>query len=355
MIMLINSLIVAIAAILLAAQAYIAEAYVTHGRWSSNQITMRASSVSFPSGSSYRTALQTVANRYFNNPSQMWFSQLYDDTSVSFNNGQSEVWFTSDSSYSPAWTFWWYDFWTGKIKEADIVFYNGVSYTTSMTKTSLWPYGGASRPFETTAMHEYGHAAGLQHEDDEYNIMGQDWTHIHCNGQTCRSYVGEDAADGLVALYGVVSSGFEDLSVTLFKYTGASGGYSQHGLCKMFSTAGAELAWASFNGQRRYNVNKGQQVKVEFTYENNGRSTQTRRAGFYLSSDSTITTADTLLATQNFTLSRDGVFTSQTTLTIPSWLTSGTTYYLGVIIDDNAGLAEVDEANNAAYHIIRVN
>ena len=352
----INRVLAAIAAMALVATPGLAHAYVTHGSWGGNEVTMRASGVSFPAGNSYRTALSTVVSRYYNNPSEMWFTQLFDDTSVGFDNGQSEVWFTSDASYSPAWTFWWYSFWTGDIEEADIVFYNGVAYTTSMTKTQLWPYGGAFRPFQTTAMHEYGHAAGLQHEADEYNIMGQDWTHIHCNGQTCRSYVGEDASDGLVALYGLASGGtFQDLSVTLFKYTGASGAYSAHGFCKMYSTAGVELGWATNNGQRRYNVNKGQQVRVEFTYENNGETTQTRRGGFYLSTDSTITTADTLLATSNFTLSRDNVYTAQTTVTVPSSLTSGVTYYLGVIIDDNAGLGEVDESNNAAYHIIRVN
>lgn len=59
-------------------------------------------------------------------------------------------------------------------------------------------YGGGSRPFQTTAIHEFGHAAGLGHENAEYNIMGEDWTHISCNGSTYRSYVGEDANDGLV-------------------------------------------------------------------------------------------------------------------------------------------------------------
>jgi len=104
-----------------------------------------------------------------------------------------------------------------------------------------------------------------------------------------------------------------------------------------------------------YTVSKGQQVQVEFTYENSGETTQIRRAGYYLSTNSTINTADRRVATQTFTLERDNVRTVRTTLTLPTMgLTSGATYYLGVIIDDNRGLAEVDEANNAAYHIIKV-
>jgi hypothetical protein len=285
----------------------------------------------------------------------MWFTQWYDEPSVGFDNGESETWFSADSKYNPAWTFWWYN-WLGYIDEADVVFYNGEAYTTSMTKTGIWSYGGSRRPFETTAIHEYGHAAGLLHEADEYNIMGTDWTHIHCNGDVYRTYIGEDACDGLVSRYGLYSGGtIEDVSVTLFKRVGFSGEYSTHDKCKMYTSGGSELPYTTFAGQRRYNVSKGQTVKVEFSWENEGETTQTRTAGWYISTNSTISTTDTRFATQNFTLSRDDVFTYATTLKIPSNLTSGQTYYLGVIIDYDNKLGEMDESNNAAYHIIKIN
>lgn len=338
------------------AAALSANAYVTHGSWGGNEVVMRASNVSFPSGSAYRTALSTVTSRFYSNPSEMWFTQQFGDTSIGFNNGQNEVWFSSDSQYDPAVTFWWYNWFSGDISEADVVFYNGEAYTTSMNKTSLWTYGGSYRPFQTTAIHEYGHAAGLSHENDEYNVMGQDWSHISCNGSTARSYVGEDACDGLVALYGTASGGvFEDVSVTLLKYLGESGEYSTHQLCKMFTSAGGSLSSSSFNGQRRYNVTKGSQYQAEFTWENNGETTQTRSVAFYISTNSTISTGDTLIGTGSIGVSRGNVATTKTTLTIPSNLTSGTTYYLGVIIDYNGALSETDESNNAAYHIIRIN
>ena len=76
--------------------------------------------------------LGTIVSRFFNNPSEQWFRQWYNDSSIGFNNGQSEVWFSSSATYNPAVTFWWYSWWTGKIKEADVVFYNGVAYTSSM-------------------------------------------------------------------------------------------------------------------------------------------------------------------------------------------------------------------------------
>ncbi|MBV6466704.1 MAG: hypothetical protein DCC43_15565 [Candidatus Brocadia sp.] len=330
-----------------------ADAYTTIGRQLQDFVNMRASAVSFPVGSSYRNALQTVENRVFENPSHFYVETLYDEPSVGFNNGESEVWFSSDSNYSPAVTFTWYLPYP-YIVESDVVFYNGVAYTTSMAKTNLWSYGGPYRPFQTTAIHEYGHVAGLGHEADEYNIMGADWTHIHCNGSTARSYVGEDACDGLVNLYGLATSSVEDLSVSLFKRVGSSGEYSTHAQCKMYSsTTNNELAFTTYQGQRRYTVAPGQVVKVEFTWENQGKTTQTRTAGWYISSNSLITTTDSRFATQNFTLSRGNVNTTKTTLTIPSNLTPGQTYYLGAIIDYNNGLSEIDENNNAAYHIIR--
>lgn len=331
------------------------DAYVTHGRYTSNNMRMRAATVSFPEGNPYRTALSNVVSRFFNNPSDFWFTQTWNDGSIGFDNGQNEVWFSADPKYNPAYTFWWYNIF-GDVKEADCVFYNGEAYTTSMTKTDLWTFGGAYRPFETTAAHEYGHASGLSHENDEYNIMGQDWTHIHCNGQTARSYVGEDACDGLVSLYGRYSNGdIQDLSVTLHRYKGKSGEYSTHKMGKMTNSDGVTLSSASFNGQRRYNVSRGQLVNVEFTYENEGETTKTVNIAFYISTNSSISTADRRIATGWVKEARGNVHQVATSLYIPEDLTVGKTYYLGVIIDYDNTVAEVDNANNAAYHIIKVN
>lgn len=345
-------------ALLMTASAFEpARAWTSIGEWGSNEVTMRASSVSFPSGNSYRTALGTVEDRFYNNPSEMWFDQDYNDSSVSFNNNQSEVWFSSNSDYDPAVTFPYYNWWTGDLDEADVVFYNGEDYTTSMNKTSLWPFDGSYRPFQTTAIHEYGHAAGLGHEDDEYNIMGQDWDHIHCNGSTARSYVGEDACDGLVDIYGRASGGsFEDVSASLFEWSGRSGEYSKHSFCDVYTSGGSLLSsYSTYNGQRRYNVSKGTTYKFEFTFENNGETTQEFRAGYYLSTNNYISTSDDLLATTTFTLSRDNVYTYKRSITIPSDLSSGSTYYLGVKVDDDYSVSEVDGSNNVAYHIIKIN
>jgi len=343
--------ILVLAVLLLTGTAY---SYTTIGDWPGEATTMRASSVTFPSGNAYRTSLGTVVSHFNRNPSDFRFTQTYDDTSVSKGNGQNEVWGSDSTDCSPAVTFYWLDG-SGNMVEADVCIYAGEPWTTSMTKTSSFAYGGSSRTFETTVMHEYGHAAGLGHEADEYNLMGQDWTHVHCNGTTLTSYVGEDAASGLISLYGKKTGAtIEDVSATLFKRTGASGEYSTHGFCKIYNTSGVELSSDSYNGQRRYTVTKGQKYRVEFTYENNGEtSPQNPKVRFYTSTNSTITTADTTVTTKTPELARGNVYTHYYEITIPSSLTSGTTYYLGVIVDYNNVISENDGAN-AAYHIIKV-
>lgn len=349
---------IALAFAALAVTATTASAWSVYGRWSGNNATMRASSVSFPAGSPYRTAVQNVVNRFSANPSNFWITQQWGDTSVAFGNGQSELWFSSDSKYSPAVAFPRTSIWTGRITEVDVVFYNGVSYTPYMTKTSLWTYGGSSRPFESTLAHEYGHVAGLGHENRWYNIMGEDWTHIHVNGSTARSYLGGDACGGLLWAYGTYAGNYRDLSVALHRYSHASGEYSKHKKAQMSygtSTLTA-LPSSTFNGQQRYQVSKGQLVRAGFTFENQGYASANATVGYYISTNSTISTSDRRIGTGSISLPRGVQWQNDNTwLYIPSDLVSGQTYYLGAIVDYNGAISEVDENNNAAYHIIRVN
>ena len=322
--------------------------------WPSFPQPMSSSAVSFPVGNTYRDAIEKIDGMFRSeNPSEMYFTMAYDDPGVGMNNGQNENWFTSDTSVTGvAVTFYWYS--GTDLLEADIVSYNGLNWTTSFSKTSIISYGGASRPFHTTCLHEFGHAAGLGHEADEYNIMGQDWDHISCNSSTYDSYIGEDAANGLVSIYGLYSGMIEDAGVTAFKYSGPSGAYSAHTLCEVYDTFGNPLPSTSFSGQRRYEVGPGQSFQVEFTFENNGATSQTFDVGYYLSTNDLITTFDDLLLSTSFFMSRDNVLTTTRTLTLPNNLNVDQTYYIGVLIDDDNVLVEGDEGNNAAYHPVLI-
>lgn len=329
----------------------------TNVKWPFNFVTLRASQVGFPSGNPYRTALGTVATRFSNTPSKMNYFIQYDEPLVGHDNGQSEVWWDSPPAITaPAYANIW---WNGscQIVEGDVVFNNTVSYTTSTTKASLTPYGGSFRPFHTTAMHEFGHIQGLGHTNNVYSIMGQDWDHIHSNSATATGYPGEDAVAGSVAVYGLDPALVQDLGISHWRWTGASGEYSTHARTRLFTTGNVELPKVAGTAEPVYQVNKGQQVKLELTYENMGATSPlTAKIGYYVSTNDTISTADTFLGEGAVTIYRNSPDTTNNTfLWIPSNLVSGQTYYLGGIIDYDGAVSEVYEANNATYLAIRIN
>jgi hypothetical protein len=110
------------------------------------------------------------------------------------------------------------------------------------------------------------------------------------------------------------------------------------------------------NGETGYYVSRSQVVRFELSYENNGKNTQSSSdVRYYLSTNNLITTSDTQIGSATFGLSRNTVLTTYVTLTIPSNLTSGVTYWLGGVIDADGSLAEMTESNNATYLPIRIN
>ena len=324
----------------------------SNAKWSSKTRTIYAYNISFPAGSSFRSALVESVNRLNDNAAGFTFNIAYTNIAPSLGNGRSEVWISNISP--PGVTNIW---WNGScnITEADIRMDSTVTWTTSTSKTNNSNYGGAGRPFQTTLLHELGHAIGLGHEADEYNIMGQDWDHIHTNGSTSRAYFGEDASDGAVFLYG--ANGDQDLGIVHWKYSGASGAYSAHNHTRLLDPAtNLELSsYTTINGERRYDVNRGQSVKVELTFENNGSSYQYQDIGYYVSTNSYISTYDTLLTTRNLGQDPSNVYTSSYTVTVPSNLDCSRDYWLGAVIDKNGSLVENNEWNNASYIPIRTN
>jgi serralysin len=88
---------------------------------------------------------------------------------------------------------------------------------------------------------------------------------------------------------------------------------------------------------------------ISYTINNIGASASAfSLAGIYLSTDSTITTTDSLLGSSATPgLVSGGSVTQGTTLTFPTNLTAGT-YYIGVIADYSDQIGESDETNNAS-------
>ncbi len=302
------------------------------------------------------TALQNAAAKLNANPSNMRFSLVNDnDYSSVTNNGESEVSFSTNATDLCGSLACTHNISSGgEIIESDVYFDANHDWAVTDLKADSKAYDSSEgRPILNTALHEFGHTLGMKHEGEVFQVMGNAWNVVNTNGSVTESVISEDTSNGLIAHYGQRQNVNEDLSLYHWQWVSTSaGGYSQHGRTPIQSSTGGALAAApSFDptlDEPAYYVSAGQTLRVHQTAENRGTS-QTVTIKWFLSSNSTITTADTLLATSSITKGRNGPFTWYRTLTLPANLSSGARYWIGAIIDSEDVLAEQNEINNAVY------
>nr|CRH07959.1 Putative RTX toxins and related Ca(II)-binding proteins. 20% identity to sraP Serine-rich adhesin for platelets [Candidatus Magnetococcus massalia] len=81
-----------------------------------------------------------------------------------------------------------------------------------------------------------------------------------------------------------------------------------------------------------------------------GDSSGVGSQGFYLSTDSTVTSSDTLLGViiNSSSLTAGSSKSGSIEVTLPEGLAEGATYYLGVMVDRQQEITETDESNNSA-------
>ncbi len=361
--------IVAIIAIL--SNIILAQAWETGGTWEydsdweSFSVKMRMSKKGFPEDSFAYDACKDAIGRFNHNPSKFNWDLYQNDTDVSHGNGQNEVWFSSDID-APAYckTYFKED---GSISETDIVYKSDYQYgwTGSHLKTVLIGFYNPSentnedRSIQTTAMHELGHAAGFKHQNHEYNIMGSDMTFMYSYGTNAYAYLGADLTYGLRQVYGNIEDDHNDLSLSPFKYSHASGEYSAHKLCEVYypDTTTAVSVNGYAHGQKRYVVERGEKYGFEYTIENNGKQWfEDCTISFYLSGDTSIETSDTYLGKVTVSnIMNTGIpYTRITKVEIPSNTILNKTLYVGVFIDGDERYSEVRETNNFMYHPIIV-
>lgn len=244
----------------------------------------------------------------------------------------------------------------GDILETDTFFDLDYAWALNDDKSFNEGYSATgTRPLLNSAVHEYLHTLGLQHDNDVFSIMGRSWTAITANAQHTDTTVSEDSTQGLISVYGPrggVVSTFQDLSVTHWKWTGTSGDYSVHGRTSITPTAGGALPmYADF--EPRYQVSAGQALTVEQTVENHGIASHTFQVRWYLSTNYLISTSDTLLATSTMIKGVGGPHTWTRNVVLPANLASGT-YWIGVVVDTQNAVAERNENNNNEAYIAAI-
>lgn len=295
-------------------------------------------SVSFPSGSGSRAALEAARDAWNNAPNSEFnfvFSYLASGSS-GWTNDRNEILYTEDYGWGDCvlavertdykgcvWPFW-----GGKIKESDIYFRTSPQCGVS---TLWWDTSTAPNPTSSgislamVAMHEMGHGLGLSHEDDVMSTMNSVYPN---SGVISNNNLVQPHADDVLgdrAGYGTTGS-TRDLFASFYRRTTA--GNSD------FINPPAT-------------VHRNTPTSAQFTIGNRGYQNETSvGVKFYLSTDRTITSSDYLVGSAGFSINQGIDYTGSVSLNIPFGTIPSGNYHFGWIVDPENYIAEGSFENN---------
>ncbi len=299
-------------------------------------------------------AVVDAAGRWNQTPVDQAILTREDSGWSGLDNTESEMAWVSSSLIlggAPAVCYRWVEPGTYTIDEIDIYADRFDDTTVSNSRDDTMGYGDDSRHLVTLLLHEMGHALGLDHETRYYNIMGEDWDHIHANGTNVHAYAGEDAVNGGVFIHGS-QSWKQDVGVVHWKRTGSRGGYSSHSRTVMTDSDGATLINVGSSVEPIYEVRPGQPVGVELTFENNGATNQAVTVDWYYSTNDYVSSHDTFLESDTMTLARNTPYTKVNYgTTIPSAATPGTRAVGAKLW---SSVTETSTVNNGTYIKVQV-
>lgn len=298
-------------------------------RYGNQWANMYISTTSFPQGSSWDARLQNAMWHWNNVKGSTWDFYVGRDTDGSHDtsNDRNEVYLDNSLSlptlaitrtrYHCYWLFGWHY----GLDETDIGFNNNISWSLGAINYSNL---GSPQSFESVALHELGHALGLDHEDRWMATLNSFYPNSGPAGHWKEWDPLPDDRAGVRFLY-PDSTAETDLAGSAFRRTGSG----SSGLAASPSSAF-----------------RGTNVTFQITFHNMSTSAQTFNIGFYLSTNDYISTGDRLLGTNTGAFaSAGGSGTFTRTVFIPRNVSPGQ-YWLGFIVDFDGVLGESNEGNN---------
>ncbi|KLK90446.1 hypothetical protein AA309_25535 [Microvirga vignae] len=242
-------------------------------------------------------------------------------------NGRSEVYLDNSLSLPTLavtivrYHCFWFFGWHYELDETDMGFNNNVTWNLNPLDYSNL---GLPFSFEGVALHELGHALGLNHEDRWLATLNSNYPAAGTMGHWREWDPTGDDREGARFMYPDRTS---EVDIAGSVFTSIGGGSSA-------------LVTSPVSAAR------GSTIRIQFTFSNLSTSTQTFDIGFYLSSNDFISKFDRLLGTNSGAWGNPG-FTGSffRSLTIPADVAPGQ-YWLGFIVDNAEGVGEANEVNN---------
>ena len=303
--------------------------------WKSNNTTMYISTISMPPDSEWDIRLQWAMSEWNAVRGSKWKFYVSRDTdrTVSNSNGKNEIYFIHHSgnelaiTYSRYQCYWFFGIRYGYI-EADIEFNVKYLWTCS---TFTGNSTGSPYNFELVALHELGHALGLNHSNGRVSTMN---SYYYNGGPIGHHNQVEPHADdryGLRILYPDSTTG-RNVSASRFHNTGGG--------------ASAINSVQTTNGNVVELLECNKQYDIRYTVENLGTQDEPSvRVEFYLSTNSYISTSDIYLGSTTWSIPKGSYVTAQKRITVPNSIATGN-YYIGYSVDPHNTIVETDESNN---------